>query len=286
MGALTAVDAARVAAKALLYAAALGGAGAVIWAAFLSDEPIRRARPWVAAAALAGLALVALRLGLRAAGLTGDWAGMADADILGLLLGGPVGAVAAWRGAGFALLALWALAPRLGHAPGLAGAFALAWSFSVVGHVSTLPRNWAVATLAHLAMAALWIGALWPLRTMARSGDPGAGPAAERFGRVAVWAVGVLAVAGAALAWRLLGGPGALFTTSYGWTLLVKLAVVAGLLGLAARNKLRLSPALAAGDPAAGRRLARSIEWEVAAVAAILVLTAVLTIVTPLPAQG
>ncbi|MGR3436229.1 MAG: copper resistance D family protein [Shimia sp.] len=274
---------ARVAAKALLYAAALGGAGAVLWSAFLAPEAARRVRPLIGLLALIGLALVGLRLGLRGAGLTGDWDGMTDMDILGLLLGGPVGAVAAWRGVGFALLALWALVPRLGHAPGLLGAAALVWSFTVVGHVSALPRDWSAATLVHLAMAALWIGALLPLRRLARAGDPAAGAMAERFGRVAVWAVAALVLAGLALGWRLLGGIGPLVGTAYGWTLMGKLAVVIALLALAAHNKLRLSPALAAGDPAAGRRLARSIEWEVAAVAAILTLTAILTIVTPLP---
>lgn len=280
---MDAVTAARVVAKAALYATALGGAGAVIWSAFLAPEAARRVRPLIGLLALIGLALVGLRLGLRSAGLTGDWDGMTDMDILGLLLGGPVGAVAAWRAAGFALLALWAFAPRLGHAPGLAAAAALIWSFTTVGHVSTLPRDWSAATLAHLSMAALWIGALLPLRRLARDGDPQAGPMAERFGRIAVWAVGALVLAGLALGWRLLGGLTPLLTTSYGWALMAKLAVVAGLLSLAALNKLRLSPALAAGDGAAGRRLARSIEWEVAAVTAILTLTAILTIVTPLP---
>ena len=282
---MDAVTIARVAAKALLYAAALGGAGAVLWSAFLGPSGLRRVRPLIGLLALAGLALVALRLGLRGAGLTGGWDGMTDIGIIELLLGGPVGAVAAWRAAGFALLALWAFAPRLGHAPGIAAASALVWSFTVVGHVSSLPRDWATTTLVHLAMVALWIGALLPLRRLALDGDARAGLAAEQFGQIAVWAVGALVLAGLALAWRLLGGWEPLLATAYGWTLLAKLAVVAGLLGLAALNKLRLSPALAAGDPAAGRRLARSIEWEVALVAIILTLTAVLTIVTPLPSM-
>lgn len=282
---MDAVTLARVAAKTLLYGVALGGAGAVIWAAFLAPASVHRVRPLIAGLALAGLGIVVLRLGLRGAGLTGDWDGLTDPDMIGLLLETPVGAVAGWREAGFALLAIWALVPRLGHAPGLAGAAALIWSFTVVGHVSNLPRDWATATLVHLSMVALWIGALLPLRRMACDGDPAAGPAAERFGRVAIWAVGALTLAGLLLGWRLLGGAAPLVTTAYGWTLLAKLAVVAALLGLAAMNKLRLSPALAAGDPAAGRRLARSIEWEVAAVVAILTITAVLTIVTPLPSQ-
>ncbi|WP_299821628.1 CopD family protein [uncultured Jannaschia sp.] len=256
----------------------------MLWAAFLAPGEGRRIRPVVAVAALVGLSLIALRLGLRGAGLTGDWDGFTDTDMIGLLLETSVAAVAGWRAAGFGLLAVWALVPRLGHAPGLAGAAALIWSFTVVGHVSELPRDWATATLVHLGMVALWMAALLTLRRLARAGDPAAGPAAERFGRVAIWAVAALVLAGLALGWRLLGGGFApLVTTAYGWTLLAKLAVVAGLLGLAALNKLRLSPALAAGDPTAGRRLARSIEWEVAAVAVILTLTAVLTIVTALP---
>lgn len=280
---MDAVTITRVAAKALLYLATLGGAGAVLWSAFVAVEPARRMRPWIGAVALVGLALVALRLGLRSAGLTGDWSGLTDTDIIGLLLGGPVGAVAGWRAAGFALLAVWAFAPRLGHAPGLAAAAALVWSFTTIGHVSSLPRDWSTATVVHLGMAALWVGALWPLRSLARVGDPRAGAMAERFGRIAIWGVGALVVAGLALGWRLLGGIGPVLTTPYGWVLLAKLAAVSALLSLAALNKLRLSPALAAGDPAAGPRLARSIEWEIAVVAIILTLTAVLTIVTALP---
>ena len=281
---MDAVTAARVAAKAALYAAALGGAGAVIWHALFGPAGAERTvRPWVAALALAGLLLVVLRLGLRGAGLTGEWSGLVDGEIARLLLAGPVGAAVAWREAGFALLALWALLPRLGPAPGLAGAAALVWSFTAVGHVSSLPRDWAAAMLAHLAMAAFWIGALLPLRRMARTDDPRAGAVAERFGQAAAWAVAALIVAGGLLAWRLVGDVETLVSTTYGWTLLAKLAAVGLLLSLAALNKLRLTPALRAGDAGAGARLARSIEWELAAVAAILLLTATLTIATTLP---
>jgi copper transport protein len=68
----------------------------------------------------------------------------------------------------------------------------------------------------------------------------------------------------------------ALVTTGYGRLLLLKLAAVAALLGLAAWNKRRLTPHLAAGDEAAARRLRRSIGAEMAVAAAVLALTAAL----------
>jgi putative copper export protein len=58
---------------------------------------------------------------------------------------------------------------------------------------------------------------------------------------------------------------------------LVKLAFVAGLLTLAAVNKLRLTPGVAAGDPTAVVNLRRSIAGEMTIAAAILVVTASFT---------
>ena len=84
----------------------------------------------------------------------------------------------------------------------------------------------------------------------------------------------------------LAGNPLEAVETTYGRLLAVKLAVFVLLLGLAAFNRLRLTPALLAGDAGAGARLRRSIGLEFAAVLVILVVTAVLTTVASPDMEG
>ena len=67
--------------------------------------------------------------------------------------------------------------------------------------------------------------------------------------------------------------PEALISTEYGRLFLVKMALATALLGLAALNRFRLTPALVRGDPGAASRLGGSILGEIgldaAAVAAL-----------------
>jgi putative copper export protein len=67
----------------------------------------------------------------------------------------------------------------------------------------------------------------------------------------------------------------------HGWALLAKVAFVGALLGFAAWHRYRLTPALAAGAPGAGRRLARSVAAEAAV--ALLVLYAAAEMVSTSP---
>jgi putative copper export protein len=96
--------------------------------------------------------------------------------------------------------------------------------------------------------------------------------------------VGALAAAGAVLLWLLLGGFGALWGSAYGRCAMLKLALVACLLSLAAFNKWRLTPRLAAGDALALKALRLSICVEMILGAAILGVTAALTTLTGPPA--
>jgi putative copper resistance protein D len=64
----------------------------------------------------------------------------------------------------------------------------------------------------------------------------------------------------------------------------VKLALVAGLLSLAAFNKIRLTPRLSAGDTGAARSLERSIYAEMVLAALILLVTATITTLIGPPA--
>ena len=275
-----------VAAKAAGYAAALLAMGGALFAAVFrhaADAGVLRLAHRVAAgAALVGLAVLAARFGIRAARISGmGWEAATDPTMLGFVWHSPLGAAAIWRGLGeMAILAV--LLPGAGLWIAVGGAVAVAVSYAQVGHALGDPRA-ALATLLvlHLLAAAFWVGALAPLRRAGR----GAGGAAllHRFGTIALGAVVALVLAGAALAWLLSGSLAALLGTAYGWTLLGKVAVVSALLGLAALNKLRLVPALAAGDPSAPLALRRSIAIEGMAVALILLATAALTTLTTPP---
>lgn len=68
-----------------------------------------------------------------------------------------------------------------------------------------------------------------------------------------------------------------MFGTAYGQMLLIKLALVAIVLGIAALNKLRLVPDLTANQPGAGAHLRTSLGWETLVFLAIFSATAVLT---------
>ncbi|MGV9558979.1 copper resistance CopC/CopD family protein [Streptomyces sp. NPDC003522] len=87
------------------------------------------------------------------------------------------------------------------------------------------------SSVLHLLAMAVWLGGLTALLTLLRHGTLPAAVAA-RFSRLAALSVTVLAVTGLYQAWRGLGTPDALADTTYGRTLLAKLAAV-GLLLLA-----------------------------------------------------
>ena len=274
---------ATVAVKAFAYLASLTSAGSALAFASLSalDGDTRRMvrRLGLASAVLAGVASAAL-VPLGAAYLAGGtWAGATDPTLTGMVLEGPSGNSLAVHLAGLALVAGFFIAAKAPRFVAFAGAAIVCASFAFRGHALSEPRVLLAALVtAHLLGLAFWIGALAPLHRMAGRADPvRAGAAADEFGRRALWVVLSLAMAGGVLLVLLTGNPLAALASPYGRLFAVKLALFVLLLGLAAVNKLRLTPALLAGDAGAAARLRRSIGLEFAAVSAILVTTAVLT---------
>ena len=267
-------------AKAAGYGAALLAMGGVLFVLLFSRQAdpsvLRLAKRTAALAALLGLIVLTTRFGIRAARISGmGWEATTDPTMLSFVWQSPLGTAAIWRGAGEAAI-LAILLPGAGRWIALGGALAVAVSYAQVGHTLGDPR-WALAGLlaAHLLAAAIWVGALAPLRRAART--PDGAVLLHRFGVVAAGVVAVLIAAGIALAWLLSGSISALLGTAYGLGLLAKVAVVATLLGLAALNKWRLVPALQSGRPDAPRSLRSSIAFEGAAVLLILFLTAAIT---------
>ena len=273
-------------AKAVGYGAALlamGGPLFVLVFRSSSNDVRQLARKVAVIAALIGLAVLALRFGIRAARISGmGLSGAVDPMMLGFVWDSPLGAAAIWRGAGELLVVALLIRGIVGLSAGLIGALLIAVSYTFVGHSLGDPR-WLLASLLtlHLLAAAFWIGALLPLRHAV--GQPEGARLLHRFGNVASLTVALLVVVGLIFAWLMTGSFSNLLSTAYGWTLLAKLGVVSGLMALAALNKWRFVPALASGTPAAVRHLRRSIQIEAIAVLLILMATATLTSITTPP---
>ena len=212
--------------------------------------------------------------------------GMLDPDMIELVAGAPLGEAVAWRVVGLILLCAIALPPTITKIAAVIGVVIAAISFSRVGHGTEEPK-WLLGPLVsiHLLAVAFWIGALLPLRRLARHPEnlETAARLAHSFGQQAAIVVGLLIFVGLFLAWWLVETPANLLLSQYGNTLLVKLVVVAGLMGLAAANKLRFVPNMMAGSFEAATHFRRSIKFEAVAIATILTITAILTTVTSLP---
>jgi copper transport protein len=131
----------------------------------------------------------------------------------------------------------------------------------------------------HAAALIFWMGSLVPLLFALRG--PGPDRVLQRFSSIAVPAVAVLILSGATLTWLQSGSPAALPGSSYGMVLALKLALVGLLLALAARNRLVLTPTLAAGGPQAAPRLRRAIGAEIVLGLAILALASAFRLTPP-----
>ena len=146
----------------------------------------------------------------------------------------------------------------------------------------------APALTLHVLCGAFWLGALPALLwTQHAPHPPRRRGVLERFSAARhgpAWAL--LLLAGAGLAFVQLGGRlEPLATTVYGLRLLLKLALVALLLAVAAVNRFALTPALAQGRPA-GRWRARALLLDLALGAAVLAVTATLPLSPPPRAEA
>lgn len=251
-------------ARGALTLALVFGVGGVVWAA-LSQTAAPAAIRWalwtIPPAALAVMAAQAMDLtgeGLRALGTPAAWT-LALASPFALTAALAVCAAALAASARKALiLAAWASA---------------AFSFAAAGHAARADPVALMAPLvfAHGLALIFWAGALPGLLRALRT--PDAQAQMERFSRLALPLVALLVLSGAALTWRQVETPTALIGTAYGTLLIAKLLLVAAVLMLALRHKLRLTPALAQTDTARPV-FNRSLKLELALMIAILALTA------------
>jgi putative copper resistance protein D len=287
---ITGWDLAQAFAKAASYAATFGAAGAIFFLNYARglraaqrSSILRGVLVLSAVAACASLA----RISLLTASMSGNPADLLDVSSARMILSAGEGWAITLRLLGL-MLCMAAFGPgRFCSAAACVGAFLAGASFAAVGHVHALkPARLPVLVLIlHLTCIAFWLGALWPLLRVTRDGDTALSAAlAARFGKIALYGVGLLIAAGALLACELLGSLPALWSSGYGRMLGVKLLLVAALLSAAAVNKLSLTPRLARGDAAAAKSLRRSIRFEMIVGGLILMVTAAFTSLTGPPA--
>jgi copper resistance protein D len=283
-------DVAAVIVKALLYATCLTAGGGALFLAIFGRQLNELERRFVVhltrAAAVTALYVTIARVMVLSGMLGGDVTDMWDLNLIQIILEGSEGRAAIVRAVG--LIAITAASSSAGALQAIAvlGAFATAGSFALTGHTGSIGPGNAPRLLvaAHVLAVSYWIGALVPLFRIASSTEYSrVGAILRRFGNIAAVAVPGLIAAGLILLWLLLGSLEAVFTSAYGRLVLLKLAFVAGLLTLAAVNKLRLTPGVAAGDRVAVARLRWSIAGEMLMAAAILLLTATFTTVVGPP---
>lgn len=265
-------------ARVTLYIGLFAGTGGVFFLAWVAPglPPGKAARPLAGMLVLGAVAAV-LSLGLQgldalgqplaASGTAAPWVAGWQTSF-GLTVATAVAALLlAWIG-------LHARGERWRRAGSLAALAGVGLALALSGHASAAAPQWLTrpAVFLHAVAVAYWIGALIPLALMVRRAPTQTLPAARRFSAGALVAVAVLTLAGLALAVVQVEAPMNLIGTAYGQVLIAKLALVAGLLGLAAANLLWLTPALANPEGAGGTWLVRSVAAEIVLSLAILAL--------------
>jgi putative copper resistance protein D len=171
------------------------------------------------------------------------------------LLGTRFGQVLGLQACATVIAALLFAARRCGGAAVFAGAAVLLEA----GHSHAFAMGDRLLTLSqalHLAAAGAWLGGLLPLLAVVRHAPLGsAEQTLHRFSPLALACVGMLAVTASLQGVALSGGLDGLMGTDYGAMLLVKAALFAVLIALAANNRLRLTPGLISVKGENSRRL-------------------------------
>lgn len=273
---------------------------------------IWRAQKWLYA-----LGLLVSTLGMAALAASMQGIGLFELDLQGIAdIVGQTDAGTAWIYRSLALLAGLAASIWLARWPGFAfavlgaaGAVAiatLAWAGhagATEGVAGTVHR---VSDIVHMLAAAVWIGAIAAFLLLlgtARSALPAeqtavAARTLDQFSLVGTICVVVIAATGLVNSQIIIGIDNVerSIAAPYGQMLLAKLALFAAMLGLAAANRWRLAPALAAilepsedsdeASPAATlAAMRRSLAIEVTAALAILALVAWFGTLEPIPGE-
>lgn len=235
-------------------------AGIALFGAFVPfDDPEHRLKRVSRVAAVAGLVASIASIPVQAVLETGLGIGALAPGPMGDVLAQPVGWAALLRAALLSAL-LWRLHRGTARGRVVTGlAVATVLSLALDGHSLTESpvAVMFIGDLVHVLAAAAWSGGLVALLVLVRSrrhaDDPiGAAKLVAGFSRMATWSLVGLLVAGSAMSWVTVRALRAATTTSYGWTLLAKVAIVGVAILVGLYNNRRLVPAIegAAADDA------------------------------------
>lgn len=279
------IDAAVIGLRWVQYVSAVAALGLPLFQTFLRRD--LKPGPGSRFAAAAGLVLTVSALGgvvAQTAMMAGGWAPGLDPAALGYVVQSTSLGMAHVIRAALAFVGVLALLVGPGRSgPTLAilafaGAMAsFAWSGHGAATEGVAGLVHLAADIVHLLAGAVWLGALVGfclLLAGSRSSDVAAkSRALSGFARPGTAAVAVLAVTGAVNAGFLVGadGLGLITGSTWGVLLIVKLALFALMLGLAAHNRFALAPTLSravedgAGTQAPLQRLKISVGLEMLA---------------------
>jgi copper transport protein len=154
------------------------------------------------------------------------------------------------------------------------------------GHAASPSSVWALniaVQWVHLTAIGVWVGGLfWLLLGLRGRGRAERAAAVGVFTRVATVTLVIVLATGLGRALGEVGSLGALVDTGYGTTLLIKIGLVVGLVGLGALNHFFWVPAVRRGDgEAAGRRFGLNSRGELVVALTVLAATAVLSGLAP-----
>lgn len=173
------------------------------------------------------------------------------------------------------------------------GALAIIMAPALTGHaMATQPVGLSlVADMLHVCAASAWIGGLMALlfaalpmvRGSRAPSTIGSGPLVaslvRAFHPIALACAAIVILTGLCAAWLRLPSVDALWTSSYGRVLLIKLAFVAVVVVMGAINWRRMLPSL--GDDQSARRITRTAGTELTFAVLVLAVTAVLVSTSP-----
>jgi putative copper export protein len=270
--------------RALSFVAIFQAAGGTIFLLLyergLAAESAARIRRLTQIATVVALCSAVLHYVLTPARMAGDLGSAFDPSLEALLLGSNSGSANIVRVVGLALLTVSLdRATRVNTFRSAAGVALTLVSFAFMGHTAIHAQRWALAPLllAHIGVAAFWFGALWPLHVIVRS-EPAAraGALVAQFSALATRLVPAILLCGVVMAVLFIQSLAEL-ATGYGALVLAKTAGFGVLMALAAVNKWRFGPEILRGNGAAVASFRRTVAAEWGLIAAILIVTAVLT---------
>ncbi len=210
-----------------------------------------------------------------------------QATFIAVLAATPLGAVMEWRLTALAavvlamVLPLWATRSAVAALAGAAALATMAWT----GHAGASEGGngtlYRFADVVHLLAAGTWLGALAGFTVQAFGRDAARQThALAAFARTGSVIVALLLLTGIVNTLAITGWPLPLGSR---WTLLLalKLTLFSAMLGLAAVNRWKITPALARGDAAGPLHLKRSLVLEMALGLGVVGVVALLGVLDP-----